>query len=146
MFKNRKCCWTRTGHVCGSPLCFGSCCPLCLEHLPPAAIQPTFVDLAPCPRKMSSTQTRDTPPLLNSHRLLLSWIAFIRLFIVLWMIMHSFYQTFTQFSICFMVVLGCWGYNGEQTLDLSLFPTANFMPMNQILSLVFRAFISVAHS
>lgn len=66
--------------LCVVCLCFGSFCPLCLERLPPTAIHPTFVDLARCPRKMSSTQTRETPPLLNSHGPLLSWIAFIRLF------------------------------------------------------------------
>lgn len=31
-----------------------------------------------------------------------------------------------------MACWGCWGYNGEQMVDLS-FPTMNFMPMNTIL-------------
>lgn len=31
-----------------------------------------------------------------------------------------------------MVVWGCWGYNGEQMVESSLFPTMNFMPMNGI--------------
>lgn len=40
---------------------------------------------------------------------------------------------FTKLSICHVVVWGCWGYSTEQMVYLSLFPTQNLMPINQIL-------------
>lgn len=46
------------------------------------------VGLAPCSRKMSPFQSNETLPLLNSHRPLLSRVASITFFIILWIIVY----------------------------------------------------------
>lgn len=90
LFKNRKCCWMRTGHVCS--VWFASVLWVrfsLLPWTPASSCNPTYpVSLAPCSRKMSPFQTSETPPLRNSHRPVLSRVAFITFFIILWIIMY----------------------------------------------------------
>lgn len=110
-------------------------CLFALDRAPPFALN-THNSTYPCP--LSSLFQENVPipnqrllSLLNSRGPLLSLIAFITPFIVLWIISHSLYH-FYQIEHLPCGCLGCWGYNGEEMVDLSLFPTLNFMPMNQI--------------
>lgn len=127
----------------------GSCVSLLWVLLLPSPWTPSTGHSLPCPRPLSSLFQENLPipnqrllSLLNSHGALLSLTAFITPFIVLWIIILSLYH-FYQIEHLPCVCLGCWGYSGEQMVELSLFPTLNFMPLNQIL---FSSIQRILHS
>lgn len=71
-----------------SPLCFGSCSSLCLEHLATghSLTCPRLFRL-PVPGKQSHPKPERLLSLLNSEGPLLSLIAFITPFVALWIIL-----------------------------------------------------------
>ena len=114
-------------------------CLIALHRAPPFALNTRHLPQLnlslstqiPVPGKRSHPKPERLLSLLNSYGPSLSLIAFFTPFIVLWIISHSLYH-FYQVEHLPCGCLGCWGYNGEEMMDLSLFPTLNFMPMNQI--------------
>lgn len=98
----------------------------CHSPTSPCRLSSLFQENVPIPNQ------GDPLPLLNSQGSLLFLVACITLFIVLWRITHFFLPNFYQIEHLPCGYLGCWGCNGEQVVDFSLFPTLNFTPVNQI--------------